>query len=728
MLFSRKFDSSKALAQRVENRFRGAQARLHNAVKSKSAKTNPALNSTAAKHSKAAKRSPSGRTRLFNGLSQPFFVKRTSNTSSYDIGQPLNGPQNDRLSPTKTSYAVLPAANSLSARQRFLRLCILLSLASMATFSVSANASVLDPIRRVFSPIINIIDRRPPSEPRAGKLVTEQPALDPDISSHPIEQDSNTRLSLTKDRPSLLNVMNAEFLLSRGEIDQALALYKQESFKQDATSVFERALELSLLYETPRESLDFALKWQQQNPEHIPALFYVAHLALKASDYELTGKVLSEILSYDSQADLSEILIGIYPNNEADQRRLLETLLRLPKHNNPSLLVMQAGLMSHLGQPDIALVSVNRALKSQPNNAPFIVLKADILKQLEPDRKVLKFVSSERKRLKNNKTLYLYEIRYLLELGQTQEAWDLLLVAHDLFHDEEVTLLAALVSIDIEAYTKADELLSELASSPAYIDQAYYYLGISAERQHKYERAERFLSKVMQENLVLKARQKLVSIQLLQGHADQALATLQQFSHQFDVYAPESAIMQADILRQQGKLPEAQQLLADANARAPDDTKLLFARAQLLDNEKDTALKHELLDHLLLINPENPDYILALAVLLFEQGDETEVAKSLTLAQSILEIPFDSPMFKQNNYLAALNILAADALSKQQYQAVVEYLEGPYDISPTLDSGIILLRAYQGLDEQDKVLSLFNDIQQRFAVGQQDLSDRLQSY
>nr|WP_241878628.1 hypothetical protein [Psychrobacter sp. PraFG1]UNK05165.1 hypothetical protein MN210_14480 [Psychrobacter sp. PraFG1] len=201
-------------------------------------------------------------------------------------------------------------------------------------------------------------------------------------------------------------------------------------------------------------------------PEHIPALFYVAHLALKASDYELTGKVLSEILSYDSQADLSEILIGIYPNNEADQRRLLETLLRLPKHNNPSLLVMQAGLMSHLGQPDIALVSVNRALKSQPNNAPFIVLKADILKQLEPDRKVLKFVSSERKRLKNNKTLYLYEIRYLLELGQTQEAWDLLLVAHDLFHDEEVTLLAALVSIDIEAYTKADELLSELASSP----------------------------------------------------------------------------------------------------------------------------------------------------------------------------------------------------------------------------------------------------------------------
>ena len=59
---------------------------------------------------------------------------------------------------------------------------------------------------------------------------------------------------------------------------------------------------------------------------------------------------------------------------------------------------------------------------------------------------------------------------------------------------------------------------------------------------------------------------------------------------------------------------------------------------------------------------------------------------------------------------------------------VIDYLEVPYDISPTLDSGIILLRAYQGLNQQDKVLSLFEDIQQRFAVGQQDISDRLQSY
>ena len=688
MLFLQQFNESKKVTKRVKTRFGESQARLR--LTFKHTFSSDLKKAISAKHSKLNSRAASNR----------------------------KLPKKEQLNQKKLL--------SLT-RQRLLRLCILLSLASMASHSASAN--VLDPIRRVLSPIISIIDKKdtPDSMAQSIQSRSEPTTLPPNIGDQVVDE-SHGRLSLTKHRPSLLNVMQAEFLINRGEIDAGLQLYKQEAFKNEATTVFERALELSLLYEMPKESLAFAVKWQQQNTEHVPALFYVAHLALKAHDYNLSGKVLSEILEYDTQADLSEILIGIYPTNESDQRLLLETLLRLPKHDNPSLLVMQAGLMSQLGQPDIALLSVNRALKFKPDNAPFIVLKADILKQLQPDRQVLKFISAERKRLKSNKTLYLYEIRYRLELGETQEAHELLLQAHDLFHDEEVTLLAALVSIDIEAYSQADDLLSALASSPAYIDQAYYYLGISAERQQKFDRAERFLSKVMQENLVLKARQKLVSIQLLQGHPDKALETLRQFSDEFNVYGPESAILQADILRQQDKLTEARNLLAEANKRYPDDTKLMFARAQLLDNEQDTALKRRLLDRLLLIDPENPDYMVASAKLLFEVGNEQDVEQSLNLAQLVLGLPFDSPQFNQQNYLAALNLLAADALSKEQYQQVIEYLEVPYDISPTLDSGIILLRAYQGLNQQDKVLDLFGDIQQRFAVGQQDISDRLQSY
>ncbi len=591
-----------------------------------------------------------------------------------------------------------PISNlKLGRLTRLSRVYLLIGAIGLATFSVTAKANVdTDNSANVLTPML-------------------------------INQ-GNTAFNPSDIRPSLLAVMQAEFATDRGNLPTALQLYKQQAFKNDATSVFERALSLSMRYEPVEDSLAFARAWQLKNPQHLPAQFYVVHLALKAYDYELAGEVLTQILAYDPQADLSEILIGISPTAAADQRSLLDTLQSLPDHENPSLMVMQAGLMLQLDQPENALVSVTKALKMQPDNIPFITLKADIIKQLMPSQDVLEYIAQQRLRLSNSKALYLYEIRYRLALGQTREAWQLLIEANALFHDDEMTLLAALVSIDIEAYKVADELLSNLAASPHYVDQAYYYLGISAERQQDYSRAERFFAKVMQENLVLKARQKLVAIQLLQQQPERALATLEKFSQQFEIYAPDCAILQAEILRQQNKLAEAQQVLVDANQRFPDDTKLLYAEVQLLDNEQDATLKHQLLDHLLLLDPENIDYQLSLAVLLFENDNQQDNQQALQVARSIIAIPFNHPNYRADYHLTALNILAADALSKQDYQQVRNYLESVYAVSPTLDSGIILLRAYQGLGLDDKVTALFSDIRSRFALGQKDISDRLQSY
>ena len=221
---------------------------------------------------------------------------------------------------------------------------------------------------------------------------------------------------------------------------------------------------------------------------------------------------------------------------------------------------------------------------------------------MQPPEDVLAYISQERASL-GDESLYLYEIRYRLTLEQTSEAWHLLVEADDIFENPEITLLASLVSLDLEAYDKADELLANLASNPAYLDQAYYYLGISHERQGKLDSAKRFFAKVMREDLVLDARQKLVALQLLQNDPESALATLQTLTQQFPVYAPDSAVLQADILRQQGKQDEALQLLQTTAERFPDDLKLFFAEAQLLDNDTDAGQKRAVLNHLIELDP-----------------------------------------------------------------------------------------------------------------------------
>jgi len=549
------------------------------------------------------------------------------------------------------------------------------------------------------------------------------------ITENVINKTSTIESTTSTDfnEPSLYALLDAEFSANRDDTERALIIYKQQSFKQDATAVFERALSLSLRNDRVEESLQFAKAWQDENPDHVPAWFYVAHLALRAHDYELAGETLNRILSYDPRADLSEILIGIYPNSDEDKRELLDALQPIDSEQNASLSVLKAGLLYQFNEPEIALVHINRALERQPDYVPFITLKADILRKIKPSKAVLDYLSQARLRNADSKNLYLYEIRYLLDLKQNEQAWQLLLAAHRRFtEDAEITLLAALVSLDIEKYDSADQLLNMLAKNPAYLDQSYYYLGISAERQQDFAQAKYYLNAVMQEDLVLEARRKVVALELLSDDVDGAITTLEKLRKDFSVFAPDSFVLQADILWQQNESAEALRLLTRAVRKYPDNEMLLFARAQLLDDKEDYVVKRTLLNHLQALDPNNPAYQLSYAQLLLanERGSE----QGLALATAIIQIRYDDPRYDNELHLQALNVLASNALANQNYQQVIDYLQTPYDVLPTLRSGTLLLRAYQGLGNNEKVETLLADLQQRFSFGQSNISDRIQLY
>ncbi|MEJ6066929.1 tetratricopeptide repeat protein [Psychrobacter sp. 16-Bac2893] len=583
---------------------------------------------------------------------------------------------------------------------------------SSATVTRTINAS--SQVINSHTPVTKSIDNK--------NLITDASITESSPSS-----DLNKTTNKISNEPSLYALLDAEFSANRDDTERALIIYKQQSFKQDATAVFERALSLSLRNDRVEESLQFAKAWQDENPDHVPAWFYVAHLALRAHDYELAGETLNRILSYDPRADLSEILIGIYPNSDDDKRELLAALQPIASEQNASLSVLKAGLLYQFNEPEIAIVHINRAIERQPDYVPFITLKADILRKIETPEAVIEYLRQARLRNADSKNLYLYEIRYLLDLKQNEQAWQLLLDAHQRFADDaEITLLAALVSLDIEKYTSADQLLNTLAKNPAYLDQSYYYLGISAERQQNFEQAKYYLNAVMQEDLVLEARRKVVALDLLNNNVDAAIATLEKLRKDFSVFAPDSFVLQADILWQQNEPAEALRLLTKAARKYPDNEMLLFARAQLLDDKEDYIVKRTLLNHLQALDPSNPAYQLSYAQLLLanERGSE----QGLALATAIIQIRYDDPRYDNELHLQALNVLASNALANENYQQVIDYLQTPYDVLPTLRSGTLLLRAYQGLGDNEKVDALLADLQQRFSFGQHNINDRIQLY
>ena len=594
-----------------------------------------------------------------------------------------------------------------------------LMLATGLCLSTYTQAKVLDPLLKLWQPYQTTLASVASEPVSDNDRTTERP------QSHDESDFKNT--DNINDEPSLYALLEAEFAADRSDIERGLSLYKQQAFKRDATAVFERALSLSLAYEAVDESLVFAKSWQDQNPDHVPAWFYVAHLALKAHDYALAGETLNRILRYDPRADLSEILIGIYPSIDEDRRELLAALQPIDSAQNASISVLKAGLLYQFDEPRAALIHIERALASQPDYVPYITLKADILRKIEPAQTVVNYVSQARLRNPDSKSLYLYEIRYLLDLKQSVSAWELLLAAHERFtEDPEITLLAALVSLDIQEYSSADQLLNTLAKSPTYLDQAYYYLGISAERQQRFEQAKSYLKSVIQEDLVLAARKKVVELELLADNSEAAIATLRNLREDFEVFAPDTFVLQADILWQQGKADEALELLSRASRKHPNSEAILFARVQLLDDRNDYVVKRTLLNHLQNLNPDNLSYQLSYAQLLL--ANDRNSTQGLDLAQTIIQIRYDDPRYDNELHLQALNVLASNALANDNFTQVIDYLQTPYEVLPTLRSGVLLLRAYQGLENNEKVAELLADLQQRFAFGQQNVNDRIQLY
>ncbi|MPX12848.1 hypothetical protein C0140_00525 [Moraxella catarrhalis] len=610
----------------------------------------------------------------------------------------------------------------------------------MVATTLPTHANIFDPLLRILLPFYK---KSPKAEGEAKEpLVEPKEPLKDDIIQTPTHTHTNKEASsvvipqaettkryanipeiLLEDTliaenvepilniPDLYALMDAEFAADRGDIRRALNIYKAESFKKNATNVFERALSLSIEYETPAQSLAFATAWQDRNPDHIPAWFYVTHLALKAGEYNQAAAMISTILHYDPRSDLGQILTGIIPPKREDKRALLYALQGLGE-NNASISVLRAGILMGLADYQAARLHVNQALSIEPNNLAFITLKLDILRAANQLDELWNYLHQARKQLPKEKELYLYEARHLIEVGDLSQAWQLLTQAVKNTQDKDIILLAGLVGLDSGRYTDAIEILKPLTKNTEIASQAHYYIGIGYERLGNPQQARENFEKVHHYEHVLDATNKVVGFYLADNNTTDAIKTLIRLRDEFENYATDSYILQAEIYLRQNNQQKAKDLLTVANREYPDDDRLLYASFQLLENELEPQDKRQAIDRLLEIDEYNPRYRLADAKLRLSQNANDD---ALNTASEISNISFDDPEYDSQLQLDALLVLGNHALAEQNYEAVIDYLQAPYEVMPNLNVGITLLRAYQGLGNNEAVANLLADLQSRFA-------------
>lgn len=589
----------------------------------------------------------------------------------------------------------------------------ILTLVILPALPAHANLGMaFEPVAKVFSPLY---------ERFVGKDIAQNPkdetTLWADINAKmddelPIETLSP--ISIDSPTPDLLTLLQAEFAIDRDDPQTALRLYKVEALKDNATAVFERALGLSMQLEGFDKSLEFAKAWQDKNSDHVPVWFYVTHLAIKSGDYATAVHNLKLILAYDPKADLSQIFAGVLPNTPSAQRALFAELQSIDSDQNPSLSVLKSGLLVQLDEHTPAILHLNNAINADKNNLAYRILKADILKDQHPRalpaflRQSIHATTGETK-----KQLYLYHAQHLIAQGNLVGAWEVLQSAGELlYQDVEMAQLASLVALDIQRYDDANRLLLTLIDEPSVRSEAYYYLGISHERMQDYQGALDYFAKVDDMQYVLPAVKKQVAYELMFDNPDGAIEALVALRQNFEMYASDSYMLQADVLVRLGKKDEAFELLSVAYQEYPDDPALLYAKLELMDNELYYDDKMAGVQFLLEFDPHNPSYQLAMARLLLHKSPDDESA--IDMAKAISQMTPDSLDYTPQIQLEALLLLANTAYAQGNYQAVLDYLETPYELTPNLSVGTLLLRAYQKLGHMQQVQNLLGELQHRF--------------
>lgn len=482
---------------------------------------------------------------------------------------------------------------------------------------------------------------------------------------------------------ALKQSMIAEFALAYDDIPTAIHNYTVLAIKSNSTTIKQRALDIALEYNDLKAALDIATHWVVQEPEDVPALFYLAHIALRAHEYKLAANTLDKILTIDPNADLEQILAGIAPESKEDRENLLATLKTSKEKENPSILVMIAGFEAQNGHLEDALNNTNKALKKRPKVTGFILMKANLLTSLGEIEETQKWLAKSSRRHRDNLDVRLAEARFLIRHSEPQLALkkfeDIIKMWPD---NEDAKFIAGLTSIDLKYYEKAEQYLVDLRYSAKYQNDAYYYLAVNAERKQHFETAKAYY-RLVDGSLYVVSRRNLVSIFEKQGNLNDALRFLTQERVNYPQHASFLYQAQAEILKKMGNKKAALRLLDEAIKNISDDPELIYAEVLMLDPFSDRDKLDRTLKQLLLIEPNSPTYLNAYAYTLALQNRRLDEARQY--AQLALEYaPEQASILDTLGYIAFL---------QNDFNAAIDSLGKAYAISQNVNIGVRLAKA-----------------------------------
>jgi tetratricopeptide (TPR) repeat protein len=447
--------------------------------------------------------------------------------------------------------------------------------------------------------------------------------------------------------------LTAEIALQRGDARVAAVEYAEAADRDPDPKLLERAAEVGAETLQPSLTAKVAQRWIGVEPRSVDAQRAAARADLQlykiddaASHYramvtntpsgveaafaDVEGDLTGDDNIFGARA-LADRLAAAFPNSAAALR--VQGLAAL-RADDPAAAVQ--ALTHSLADAPAKDAGANGAAAAEDARRELTetllrarIMAGDVEEPLAQARAQLSSDDSAANRLQ-------YAVLLMTAQRDEAAAEQLQIVAANPASKAAALRLLGLLEFQQGHFDAADERFKEVLRTAQFLDDAFYYLAIIADRNGDSERALRLYSQVQRGDNVLPALLRAAAILYRHGAPAAADELLDRLGEDEPQRAPEIINTRARIYADSGELPKAHEVLRKGLVEYPDSVELRYARASVFEDEGkiNEALKE--LELVLKVRPEDPAAMNAYGFTLADHS------KNLSKARKLIERAHDA--------------------------------------------------------------------------------------
>ncbi len=493
------------------------------------------------------------------------------------------------------------------------------------------------------------------------------------------------RKPVTDQEDPIYQLMVAELAVNKGQTSLAVKNYLSLALSQDNPKIAERAVRIAVFGKDMTAAQQAAERWISLEPENVDAQQVMAAISIRQKDADKAYQFLSQLIN--SQPEITDdIFISIlrFLSREKNSSTLLQVSKKIADthHSFAYAHFLHGSLAARFSKTKESLTYLDKALAIKEIPDAYS-LRAKMLIKLGKRNEAV--ISLKRAVLSQptNRQLRMAYARLLVDVKEYEKAR----VEFEKLHqqapnDANMLYTLGLLSLESQRFDAAEKYLTKLLKTGKRKGEAQYYLGRIFQSRNKYQQAIDWYLSVNSGEYRFDAQLRASSLIADSGKIDEAITLLKTLSEssQSKSSLVRIYITQGDIFQRAGKPLKAIEVFTRGLEVIPGNSDLLYSRG--LTGESVGNIEMLETDMLTILETE-PDNANALNALGFTLADETDrLEEAYKYLRRAIELKPEEPAiidsfgwvhYRLGNYDKAINYLKK-ALSQIQDSEIAAHL------------------------------------------------------